>query len=65
MVVGGLLAVTVYIGVPLVGGLVAVLLALAVWVVVSLGLYLGLRALLVHRGRPRTEADRALPAQTT
>jgi Protein of unknown function (DUF3147) len=44
-------AATVYIGVPLVGGLVAVLVALLVWMVVSLGLYLGLRALLVRRGR--------------
>jgi hypothetical protein len=44
-------AVAVYIGVPLVGGLVAVLAALLVWVVVTLGLYLGLRGLLVHRGR--------------
>jgi hypothetical protein len=44
-------AAAVYLTVPLVGGLIAVLVALAVWVVVTLGLYLGLRALLVHRGR--------------
>ena len=39
-------AVAVYFGVPRVGGLVAVLLAVVVWAAVTLTLYLGLRALL-------------------
>jgi hypothetical protein len=42
-------AVTVYVMVPLAGGLAALL----VWLVVTLGLYLGLRALLRRRARPR------------
>ena len=43
-------AVAVYLGVPRVGGLVAVLLAVLVWAAVTLALYLGFRALLVRRG---------------
>ena len=43
-------AVAVYLGVPRVGGLVAVLLAVLVWTALTLGLYLGFRVLLVRGG---------------
>jgi Protein of unknown function (DUF3147) len=47
-------AVAVYLGVPRVGGLLAVLVAVLVWAAVTLALYLGLRALLNRRDSQAT-----------
>jgi hypothetical protein len=47
-------AVAVYVGVPRLGGLAAVAAALVVWLLVTLGLYLGLRARLAGHGRRST-----------